>query len=152
MTTDDITKLRELLGSFSTAMLITRSPDDRLQARPMDLLNVDETGTVWFLSSDDSGKIHEIDRDTRAHLVFQKEHTLYVSVDGIASISRDRQRIGELWREPFRAWFPGGKEDPGISLIAVQPHGAEYWDSQGWKKVSYLFKAAKAYAPAKNRK
>jgi hypothetical protein len=28
----------------------------------------------------------------------------------------------------------------------VQPHTAEYWDSQGWNKVSYLFKAAQAYA------
>ena len=72
-----------------------------------------------------------------------------MSIDGIASISRDRQRIDELWKEPFRVWFPGGKDDPNISLIAVRPQFAEYWDSKGWKKVSYLFKAAEAYATGK---
>jgi general stress protein 26 len=71
---------------------------------------------------------------------------LYVSVDGTASISRDRQKIAELWKEPFRVWFPGGKDDPGIALIAVRPQAVEYWDSKGWKKVSYLLKAAQAYA------
>ena len=39
--------------------------------------------------------------------------------------------IAELWKEPFRVWFPGGKEDATISLISVHPQGAEYWDSQG---------------------
>lgn len=149
MNADNVKKLRDLLGSFATAVLITRTTEDSLHARPMELVKVDEAGTIWFLSADDSGKMHEIDHDTRAHLIFQKEHSLYVSIDGIASISRDRQRIDELWKEPFRVWFPGGKDDPNISLIAVRPQFAEYWDSKGWKKVSYLFKAAEAYATGK---
>jgi general stress protein 26 len=148
MNTDDLKRLRELLSSFSTAMLITRSAE-LLHARPMELVKVDEAGTIWFLSSHDSGKVHEIDGDNRVHVVFQKEHSLYVSVNGVASISQDREKIAELWKEPFRVWFPGGKEDASISLIAVEPHGAEYWDSQGWNKVSYLLKAAHAYASGK---
>jgi len=146
MNTNDLKKLRDLLGDFSTAMLITRTAEDLLHARPMELVKVDESGTIWFLSAEGSGKMREIDHDTRVHLIFQKEHTLYVAVDGMASTSRDREKIAELWKEPFRVWFPGGKEDPDISLIAVRPQGAEYWDSKGWKKVSYLLKAAEAYA------
>jgi len=149
MNADDVAKLHDLLSNFATAMLITRNAEDLLHARPMELVKVDESGTIWFLSPDDSGKVHEIDHDTRVDLIFQKEHTLYVAVEGIASISRDRQKIAELWKEPFRVWFPGGKEDPTISLIAVEPRRAEYWDSKGWNKVSYLFKAAQAYASGK---
>jgi len=149
MKTEDLNKLRELLSGFSTAMLITRSTDDRLRARPMALAKVDEFGTIWFLSSCDSAKVHEMDRDTRVHLVFQKEHALYLSINGTASVSHDRQKIAELWKEPFRVWFPAGKEDVNIALIAVEPEDAEFWDSQGWKGVSYLFRAAQAYASGK---
>jgi general stress protein 26 len=149
MNTDDLKKLRDLIGNFATAMLITRGSGDVLHARPMELVKVDDAGTIWFLSSDDSGKVHEIDHDARVNVIFQKEHSLYVSVNGVASISRDRQKIAELWKEPFRVWFPGGKEDARISLIAVEPQGAEYWDSQGWNKVSYLLRAAQAYASGK---
>ena len=149
MNADDLEKLRDLLGNFSTAMMITRNAEDLLHARPMELVEVDEAGTIWFLSSDASGKVREMERDTRVHLVFQKEHTLYVSVDGIASVSQDRGKIAELWKEPFRVWFPGGKEDASIALIGVEPQSAEYWDSKGWNKVSYLLKAAHAYASGK---
>jgi general stress protein 26 len=146
MNTNDLNKLRDLLSSFSTAMLITRNEEDLIHARPMALAKVDESGKIWFLSSHDSGKVHEIENDTRVHLVFQKEHSLYLSVRGIASVFQDRQKIAELWKEPFRVWFPGGKDDATICVIGVEPQDAEYWDSQGWNKVSYLFKAAKAYA------
>jgi general stress protein 26 len=146
MNIDDLKKLRELLGNFSTAMLITRNAQDHLHARPMEMAKVDESGTVWFFSAEDSGKVHEIYHDTRVHLIFQSDHTLYIAVDGTASVSQDRQKIAELWKEPFRVWFPGGKDDPTISLIEVRPHSAEYWDSKGWNKVTYLLHAAQAYA------
>src|ERR1700748_617492 len=105
MKTEDLKKLCDLLSNFSTAVLITRSADDLLHARPVALAKVDDSGTIWFLSSEDSGKVHEIDRDTRVHLVFQKEHSLYLSVNGIASASQDRAKIAEVWKEPFRVWF-----------------------------------------------
>ena len=36
-----------------------------------------------------------------------------------------------MWREPMRAFFPGGKDDPDITLIRVQIKSAEYWDGPG---------------------
>ena len=52
----------------------------------------------------------------------------------------------ELWREPFKAWFPKGKDDPELALVSVTPQDGEYWDTEGLKKIKYLFEAAKAYA------
>jgi len=145
MKPEDLKKLRELLAGFSTAMMVTRIADDHLRARPMALAQVEESGTIWFISGTDSGKIDEIVHDTRVHLVFQKEHSLYLSLNGVATLVHDRKRVGDIWKESFRVWFPGGKDDSNIVLIAVEPQDAEFWDSQGWNKVSYLFKAAKAY-------
>jgi hypothetical protein len=46
----------------------------------------------------------------------------------------------------MRAWFPKGKDDPNIALLAVHPEEGEYWDNEGFKKVMYLLETAKAYA------
>ncbi len=40
---------------------------------------------------------------------------------GKAVISRDSNKINELWTEGLRPWFPQGKESPDIALIHVIP-------------------------------
>jgi len=54
-------------------------------------------------------------------------------------------RPERLWQESFKVWFPKGKTDPQIVLIAVSTVDAEYWDNSGVNGVSYLAKSAKAY-------
>ena len=58
---------------------------------------------------------------------------------------RDLSRIEEVWKEPFRVWFPEVTTDPHLVLIHITPDRAEYWDSQGLNQVSYLWEAAVAY-------
>lgn len=145
MSKDDHSKLVELLKEFSTAMLITHESEDRLRARPMAIAQVEDSGKVWFLSGEDTAKVHEILRDTRVHLSLQKDRAIYLSINGRATLVHDRKKVEELWQEAFRVWFPAGKDDPKLVLIAVEPDDAEYWDNHGWKKVKYLFQAAKAY-------
>jgi general stress protein 26 len=62
---------------------------------------------------------------------------------------QDHALIKELWKEPYKVWFPRGSEDPEITLISVNPVGAEYWDNRGMNKLEYLFEAAKAYVKGK---
>ena len=57
----------------------------------------------------------------------------WVSVSGIATVTRDRDTIRQLWAEDWRAWFPdegdprhGTPDDPRMVLIGVQIHGAEF--------------------------
>jgi len=145
MSKDDHTKLVELLREFSTAMLITHESDDRLRARPMAIAQVEDDGKVWFLSAEGTAKVHEILKDTRVHLSLQKDRSIYLSINGRATLIHDRAKVEELWQESFKVWFPEGKDDPTLVLISVEPEDAEYWDNHGWKKVKYLFQAAKAY-------
>jgi len=56
-----------------------------------------------------------------------------VSVSGLATISRDRDKIRELYATDWKAWFPdegdprhGTPDDPRLGLIGVQIHGAEF--------------------------
>jgi general stress protein 26 len=134
-----------LLKEFPTAMLVTHAGQDRLRARPMAIADVDAAGRIWFLSNVETAKVHEIATDTRVHLVCLKDRSAYLSIAGTAALMQDRARLDEVWQEPFKVWFPGGKDDPEITLIAVTPDEVEFWDNQGQNRVHYLMEAAKAY-------
>ena len=148
-TTPSPTEQREhfhkLLQQFHTAMLVTHADDGRLRARPMAIAKVEEDNRVWFITGAESGKTHEIESETRVHIVCQNDRSAYLSLSGHADLTRDRTKIAELWQEPFRVWFPGGKEDPNIELIVVRPEEGEFWDNEGFHKIKYLFETSKAY-------
>lgn len=137
--------VRELMRSFSTAMLVTHGYEDTLHARPMAVAGIGESLELWFVSGEDSVKVQEIEHDTRAHVVCQKDHSAYLSMSGTATLVHDRARVEELWKEAFRVWFPKGKDDPNLVLIRFRPERAEYWDNTGFNKIAYLWDAAKAY-------
>ncbi len=145
-TTDQREHFHKLLKQFHTAMLVTHTGGGRLRARPMAVAQVEEDCRVWFFTSGATSKAHEIESDTRVHLVCQNDRSAYLSISGNAELIRDRAKIAELWQEPYRVWFPNGKEDPDIELIAVQPEEGEFWDNEGFNKIKYLFKTVKAYA------
>jgi general stress protein 26 len=54
-------------------------------------------------------------------------------VSGIATLSRDREKIRELWAPDWQAWFPKGDDprhgtadDPRMVLIGVDVHAAVF--------------------------
>jgi general stress protein 26 len=140
--------LRDLMAGFSTAMLITRTVDDDLHARPMAVAGLDDSLDLWFVSGE-GVKVDEIVHDTRAHVVCQKDHSAYLSLSGTAKVIRDRNKVEDLWKESFRVWFPDGKDDPNLILIHFHPEKAEFWDNTGFNKIAYLWKSAKAYVTGK---
>ncbi len=137
--------LHTLLQQFSTAMLVTHGTEECLRARPMAIARVDADCGVWFITSMDSAKTHEIDADTRVLILCQNDHSAYLALCGRAELKTDRAMISELWQEPFRVWFPGGTDDPTIELIHVHPTQGEFWDNQGVAKIQFMFETAKAY-------
>jgi general stress protein 26 len=140
-------KVLQMLESFDTAMMITHAGSGPLDCRPMHVagLEVERGGPIWFLTSVESRKVVEIARDPTTLLVFQ-ERDRALSVWGHARVINDRDQLLRLWREPYRAWFPEGVNDPDIRLIAVEPHSAEFWDHAGADAVGYQFDARAAAA------
>lgn len=92
--------------------------------------------------------MHEIQVDTHVHLALQKG-TIYLSINGMATLVHDRSKVHELWDNSFEMWFSEGMYDPSLVLIAVEPIDAEYWDNHGWRKVKTLYRAAKAIVTGK---
>jgi general stress protein 26 len=139
-------KVYDILKGFSTAMFVTLGPGGRPGARPMHVAQVEEApGEVWFLTGQYGELVEQLERESVVLLVFQNDTSAYLSVRGRARLEHDRAKIKELWKEPYKVWFPKGPEDAEIALVAVDLLEAEYWDNRGMNKLEYLFEAAKAY-------
>ncbi len=142
----EVQHFHDLLTQFETAMLITRADDGAMRARPMGIAKVENDSSLWFFTSFESGKTHEIEKDNHVHVTLQNDRGTYVSLGGTAKLNRQRDRMEDLWRDAFKIWFPAGPEDPELALIHVIPKHGEYWDSEGFNKIKYLLAAARAYA------
>ncbi len=137
-------KLHELLEDFDVAMLVTRSDSGQLRSRPMAFAAVDPDGTLWFLTERNSGKIDEIACDHHVNVAMQSSMK-FVSISGQAVPVNDRAKISQLWKETYKPWFPGGKDDPNLVLLRVDAEAGEYWDNSGLSGIKYLIEAGKAY-------
>lgn len=125
-------KIKELVDKAETCFFCT-SPNihGSVGARPMAVQQVDERGNLWFLSADDSHKNLELTRDARVRLYFQGgKHSDFLMLDGMAVISRDRNRIRELWKPIMKTWFTEGQDDPRITVIQFIPNEGYYWDTK----------------------
>ena len=142
-------KIRCLLKDFPTAMLITHGTRGRLHARPMAVAKVEEDCGLWFITGNHTSTAREVSCRKQSHVVFQNDHSAYLSMSGSATLVRDPARVKELWNESFRVWFSAGQDDPDLVLISFRPARAEYWDITGFNKIAYLWEAARAYVSGK---
>lgn len=131
-----IERLREIAKAADTAMFITQHEEFPLMARPMAVQEVDEEGTLWFLSASDSDKNQDLQRDPRVTLLFQNHDRYeYLQLSGRARIHRDRALIDKHWTRFAEAWFDG-KDDPRVTVIAVHPDTGHYWATENGKIVA----------------
>ncbi|GAB3197532.1 general stress protein 26 [Pontibacter aydingkolensis] len=142
---ESLNKLIDMIKDVDIAMMTTIDDDGSLRSRPMRTQKAATDGVLWFFTGYESGKSHEIkDNDAHVNLSYaEPDDELYVSVSGRATLTRDKQKIDELWNPTLKAWFPNGKDDPNVGLIKVTIDKAEYWDAPNSKLV-HLYGMAKA--------
>ncbi|MEG2032223.1 MAG: pyridoxamine 5'-phosphate oxidase family protein [Janthinobacterium sp.] len=125
--------------------MFTTSNDTRtLTSRPLTQQQIDEQGQMWFFVSDEAAYTRDLLNNPQVNVSFADTgDSLYVSVCGHAELLKDRAKAEELWSPLVKAWFPGGLDDPTLSLIKVTIQSAEYWDSSASKMMQF-FEMAKA--------
>src|SRR6187399_345342 len=141
-------QLTKLMSEFKTAMLVTRTDDGHMRARPLSIAGSRDDGALYFSTGVESPKVHELDVDPRVNVVMQ-DGRRFVSLSGVASVVDDRALIDRLWSESWKVWFPKGKDDPSLRIVAVEPVEAAYWDMTGTTGIKYVFEMAKAYVTGK---
>lgn len=77
-----------------------------------------------------SNKNEEIKTDGQVQLIYSKGgDSEFLSIYGKAQITKDQDKIDELWNGYAKAYFQDGKRDPDISLIKVIPEEGYYWET-----------------------
>jgi general stress protein 26 len=121
-------KFWKALKSDMTIMVgIQSEVDGRL--RPMTAqLDEDRPGPMWFFTSTDNALVQDLASDSRAIASFvAKGHDLFASVQGHLALEADRTVIDRLWNRFVAAWYEGGKDDPKLALLRLDPDRGEVW-------------------------
>ena len=148
----DLEKLYSHIDDIEIAMMTTRRADGHLQSRAMATQTRAAGADVWFVTTEGSGKLHDLAADPHVNLSYYKDRTReWVSISGIASVSRDRNKIHELYAPDWKAWFPaegdsrhGTKDDPRMVLIGVDVHAAVFLEVNKPQPV-VLFEVVKGW-------
>jgi general stress protein 26 len=124
-----LAELSVLIEGIPVAMVTTIADDGQLGSRPMLLERQETDGSLTFLTHLSSQKVHEVARDSRVNVAFVADKgDRYVSVSGVAEVTHDPARMHTLWKASYRAWFPGGPDDPDSAIFTVHIERIEYWD------------------------
>jgi general stress protein 26 len=149
-TNEKLSQLYELIDEIEIALMTTRREDGSLVSRPM-ATQARSAGTdLWFVTNAETAKIDELEHDPNVNIAYYKNGTYeFVSVSGVARLSRDPARIRELYSPDWRAWFGdeggarnGGPEDPRLVLVLVEAQSATYLKAKHGKAVT-LFNVVK---------
>jgi general stress protein 26 len=130
----ELEKLYKLIENIEIAMMTTRRRDGHLESRAMANQKPAAGADLWFVTSEDSAKLADLQFDPHVNLSYYKDSSReWVSVSGIATISRDRAKIHELYAPDWKIWFGeegdprhGTADDPRLVLIGVEVHAAVF--------------------------
>lgn len=126
-------KFWKSLKSDMTMMIGLDGVEDG-HARPLTAQLIGDKGPIWFFTSKDTAIYKKITNGSRATATFiSKEHDLFASVHGGLHIDNDRAVIDKLWNKFIAAWFEGGKDDPNLGLVRLDPDRGQIWqDANNW--------------------
>jgi general stress protein 26 len=118
------------LKSERTIMVgLINDPTGHSQPMTAQLEDDREHGPIWIFSSKETDFVKSIGVATpRVMAQFvSKGHDLFACFDGDISLNNDRAMIDKLWSPYAAAWFEGGKDDPKLQLLRLDPGHAHIW-------------------------
>ena len=151
---NEIDKFYAMIEDLDVAMLTTRRQDGHLVSRAMANQKRAPGADLWFVTAEGSGKLDDLAQDPHINLGYYKDRTReWISVAGLATISRDRETIRRLYAPDWRAWFgadggdprQGTPDDPRMVLIGVTIHSAVFLEVNKPQPV-VLFELVKGWA------
>jgi general stress protein 26 len=102
----------------------------------------DVLGPIWFFTSKETELVRAMGESHRAVLHFSaKGHDLFASLHGDLSLDNDRATVDRLWNRFVAAWYEGGKDDPKLQLVRLEPDRAQVWlnENSAMAAVKLLF-------------
>lgn len=122
-------KFWKALTSDMVVMLGANGVDDG-HAQPMTAIVDDDMGGryLYFFTTRSNTIVREMAENSRAIATFvSKGHDVFATINGTLMKHEDRETIDRLWNGHVAAWYPGGKDDPSLQLIRLDPESAQIW-------------------------
>jgi general stress protein 26 len=150
--TSELDKFYALVDEIEVAMMTTRRTDGHLRSRAMATQKRAAGADLWFVTEEGSAKLRDLSLDEHVNLAYYKDGSReWISVSGVAAISRDRQKIRELYEPDWKIWFGaegdprhGTPDDPRMVLIGVTIHAAEFLEMNK-PRAAILYELAKGW-------
>lgn len=141
-----------LVEDLETAMMTTRRTNGHLRSRAMATQKRAQGADLWFVTCEGSAKLVDLAHDPHVNLSYYRNRNReWVSVSGVATITRDRRIIRELYQPDWKLWFDddgdprhGKPDDPRMVLIGVTIHAAEFLEVNKSQPV-LLFELVKGW-------
>jgi general stress protein 26 len=148
----ELEKFYNLVEKIEVAMMTTRRSDGHLESRAMATQKAAAGADLWFVTYEGSAKLRDLEYDPHVNLSYFRDGSMeWISVSGIASLSRDRAKIRELYAADWKAWFAnegdprhGTPDDPRMVLIGVDVHAAVFLEVNKPRPV-VLYEVAKGW-------
>lgn len=127
------------LKSLGIVHLTTCDGRGRLQSRPLAVQQADVDGVLWFFVARSSDIAADVEGDPRVNACCMNVRDgFYLSASGTARLVRDKAMARDLWNFTSKVWFPGGIDDPELTLLKVVVDHAEAWDSDANRMVRFF--------------
>lgn len=122
-------KFWKAVRSDMTVMLGLAGVDDG-HTRPMtaQIDGDEDRGPIYFFTSKETDLVAELAQGSRAIATFaSKGNDVFATIHGTLGTDDDRAVIDRLWNAHVAAWFEGGKDDPKLQLLRLDPERAQVW-------------------------
>jgi len=86
-------------------------------------------GPMWFFTSTDNVMVQKLGK-TRARAIANfasKGHDVFAAIHGDLRVDTDRAMVDRLWNSFVAAWYEGGKDDPKLAPLRLDPDRDEIW-------------------------
>ena len=115
-------------------------------AQPMTAFREEETGIIWFFTRDDTDLARDASVAGQSAMFHygSKDQTVWACIHGDLSVhGQDREIIDRYWNPVLAAWYPGGKDDPHLTILRFDAGDGRVWVSEGGL-LKFAFEVAKA--------
>ena len=136
-------RLWEDIESHHTGMLLPVN-GARIHAQPMTAFPERGTRQLWFFTRTDTDLARQIGKGSAAMFMVQLKG-LQACIGGELRVAPDPSRMERYWNAVVAAWYPGGRNDPKLTMLCLDCEDAQVWISEG-SPVKFAWEIAKANA------
>ena len=87
-------------------------------------IDEDQPNALYFFVAKDNRAA--LGGPAMAHFA-SRGHDFFACLEGAVTQDNERAMIDKLWSKHVESWFPGGKDDPNLTLLRFEIAGAEMW-------------------------